>query len=113
MLAIRELASAAADLGQLANQTDDRLAVIVVEIIPADRAIEHHTAVAAGRNPIVFAELLALREQRRAFRGQQGDQIRLNLGPVAVAISLLEQYVIGVVVDRDCTEVADETLMVM
>src|ERR1700722_727209 len=113
MLAIAKLRSAPADFRQFSNQADDRLAVVIIEIVPAYWPIQHHASVAATRNPIILTEFLPLRQQRRSLGRQQRNQIRLNLGPIAVAIPLLEQHVIGIVVDGHCTEVADETLMIV
>ena len=113
MGAIGELRSAPANFRQLSNQPDDRLTVVVVEIIPAHWPIEHHPPVAAIRNPVILTELLSLRQKRRAFARQQRNQIRLHLGPVVVPVSLLQQDVRRSIVHRDRPEVADETLMIV
>lgn len=42
MQAVAELRSAPAYLRQLTNEVDDRLGVAIVEIVPADRPIQHH-----------------------------------------------------------------------
>jgi len=68
MLAITELRPTTPDFRQLAKQADNRLAVVVIEIVPAHRPIKHDASVAVARNPIVLAEFLPLRKQWRSFR---------------------------------------------
>src|ERR1700722_20366985 len=96
MLAIAKLRSAPADFRQFSNQADDRLAVVIIEIVPAYWPIQHHASVAATRNPIILTEFLPLRQQRRSLGRQQRNQIRLKLGPKDVPVSLLGQTANGV-----------------
>src|SRR5580692_2965303 len=113
MLAITELRSTPPDFRQLAKQSDNRLAIVVIEIVPAHRPIKHDASVAVARNPIVLAKFLPLRQQRRSLRRHECNQVRLNLRPIVVPIPLLKQHVVRVVVDADRTEVTDETLMIV
>src|ERR1700729_4209222 len=113
MQTIGKLCSTAPYFRQLANQTDYRLTVRVVEIVPAHRPIKHYPPIAAVGNPIVLAELLPLRQQRRSLAGEQRNQIGLDPGPFAVTVALLQQYVAWNVIDGHVAKVTNETLMIV